>query len=95
MAYDIKYGEVTARWGDSLHGESGIPLNESDEPVFILRAQEVTSVHALGAYKKLLKERGASSERISEVNDVILAFSQWQHENIGRVKAASESSEKK
>jgi hypothetical protein len=87
MAQDRKYGKVTAERGDRVHGSPGVPLNESDEPVFILRAQDGTSVATLFAYMQESAKIGAPEEHIAAVDEVISDFMRWQTENHNLVKA--------
>lgn len=83
MAYDLKYGDVTASRGDVTHGSSigATPLNESHEPVFILRAQDVTSTATLLAYRDECIAMGAHPDHIASVKRVIDEFVGWQSKN--------------
>lgn len=46
MARDLKYGRVTVEFDSEER-----PLNGSDEPVFILRAQDLTALFAIASYE--------------------------------------------
>jgi hypothetical protein len=84
VAYDLKYGEVHAEYGERVHGKPGVPLNESTEPVFIIRAQDVASVNAIAEYFKIAESLGAEFHGAGLA--VIEAFSKWQAENSDLVK---------
>lgn len=57
MGYDLKYGRVTVEHGDKIHGSDNdgkaVPLNESDEPVMVFRAQDKLTVPLLARYENL------------------------------------------
>lgn len=86
MARDQKYGEVTAEHGNRIHGAPGVPLNESDEPIFIIRAQDVVGPAAVRAYGQLAEEFGASEEHVASVFHAADAMQDWQNENADLVK---------
>lgn len=86
MANDLKYGRITAEHGGRVHGKPGVPLNESDEPVFVLRAQDVTSGATLAEYRRQSETYGASPEHLASLDEAIQAFARWQDENAALVK---------
>lgn len=86
MAHDAKYGTITAEHGDRVHGKPGVPLNDSDEPVFLLRAQDVTSGAVLAEYRRQSETYGATDEHLAAIDGVILDFARWQDENAAIVK---------
>jgi hypothetical protein len=86
MAYDRKYGEITAEHGDVVHGEPGVPLNESDEPVFIIRAQDACAVDAVLRYRGAAEDKGASEELLYAVEEAAGAISEWQEAHPDQVK---------
>lgn len=81
MPYDLKYGAVLTGNGGKTHGssENAIPLNESDEPVFILRSQDQTSVYTLNAYKDACINAGCHPDHIHSIEQVIDEFIGWQN----------------
>lgn len=78
MAVDAKYGLVLTEFGGRIYGSDGVPLNESEEPVFVLRAQDVTSLKTLEAYRFIGTEAGVSEDQIEGVDKVIDNFRAWQ-----------------
>lgn len=86
MARDAKYGTITAEHGDRVHGKPGVPLNESDEPVFVLRAQDVTSCAVLAEYRRQSEAHGADTEHLAAIAEVQAEFAWWQEEHAGLVK---------
>lgn len=88
MAYDMKYGKVTVD-GDldkltpeeaEIVDERVRKFNSSDEPVFILRAQDALSVPALARYHVLAVESGLPQAFTDGLNGVIDTFVEWQNE---------------
>ena len=61
MAHDLKYGKITAEHGDVTHGVGGVPLNESDEPCFVIRAQDISAPRAIRAYSDYADLSGVRS----------------------------------
>jgi hypothetical protein len=87
MAKDAKYGMITAERGDIVHGKPGIPFNDSgDEPVFVIRGQDVCAFQAVLAYRDIAFQKGASEELVSAVNDVAEGIQIWQTEHSDLVK---------
>lgn len=86
MAYDDKYGVITAERGNIVHGRSGVPLNESDEPVFIIRAQDVIGPAAVLEYAKLAELIGATHEHVDAVREVVKNMQYWRRMNPNLVK---------
>ena len=78
MAHDLKYGQVTV--------EKDHNLNDSDEPCFVLRAQDITSIQVLKAYKTWAFTYKAPQEHIDSIKEVIEAFTQWQDNNNQLIK---------
>lgn len=85
MAYDRKYGQITAEHGDVAHGEAGVPLNSSDEPVFVIRAQDISAVVAIKAYFVEAAIHGATFDYDTMVSTVE-EFQQWQADHPELVK---------
>lgn len=77
MAYDLKFGKVTVQVDSEKN-----PLNSADEPVFLLRAQDQSSLLVLKAYGDF------NQDLIPELSKVYEAFSEWQKNNAERVKVA-------
>lgn len=73
MAIEQKYGPL-----DIL----GIP---DDEPVFILRAQDCTSLVVLDAYIAEGIRRGSPTDHLQDVVIARLGFAVWQAENETKV----------
>lgn len=73
MANALKYGQVDI---------SGIP---EDEPVFVVRAQDVLSLPLVAEYRKLCMGAGCDRTHLAAVDDVHAAVRQWQNGN-NRVK---------
>lgn len=78
MAYSNKYGSVTVE-NDSVNN----PLNGTDEPVFLLRSQDMTALMNLKNYAELNREMA------SELEQVFSTFVEWQERHPLRVKKAS------
>ncbi len=64
MAVSTKYGQVD------------IPKIGTDEPVFILRAQDKLAEAAIGMYRSLAASHG--SELVDSLDREIEAFQEWQ-----------------
>lgn len=86
MAYDLKYGKITAEHGDRVHGKPGVPLNESDEPVFIIRSQDLLGPTVVRNYAESASRHGASAELVASAYAAADKMSNWQGENPGLVK---------
>lgn len=56
------------------------------EPLFILRAQDVTVVPVIRFYGTSALAAGATPEFVQHVNEDAYEFEQWQEANPGRVK---------
>ncbi len=67
MANSSKYGKITTEHGS-------IPANE---PVFLLRAQDICAIPTLTAYARFLRKVGASTVFRDEIVSVIRAFGEW------------------
>jgi hypothetical protein len=90
MAYDMKYGRVTVD-GDSVDAlavdtDKAKAFNESEEPVFIIRAQDALAVPAIARYQSLAIEAELPMEFINALNEVIANFAEWQTDNAEVVK---------
>lgn len=79
MAQSDKYGDVI------VEREPGNPLGE-DEPVFLLRARDATSVPLLEKYLNLIFLKNSPPKHIYAVEDVIQTFREWQRRNPTLVK---------
>lgn len=86
MAYCLKYGRITGEYGDVVHGSPGVALNESDEPLFLIRAQDIAAVPAVKAYMERARDTGASRKMLNGVQDSIVAITEWQAANPERLK---------
>lgn len=49
-----------------------------NEPVFMLRARDVYSGHALVAYLEACRNGGCSSEHIKEIEECVDMFARWK-----------------
>jgi len=76
MGYDAKYGKVTTE-----HGE--IP---DDEPVVILRGQDLAVPRTLNYYRGVARELGSPDEHLSLVTDQVGYIKGWQRYHPDRVK---------
>jgi hypothetical protein len=84
MAIDKKYGDVKVK-DDSENN----PLNKSDEPVFILRAQDSFAMAILSRYENMARqvETGeVSPEFLEKLEEARAAFDQWRAENPDKIK---------
>jgi hypothetical protein len=86
VSYDLKYGKISAERGDVTHGEGGVPLNESDEPVFLIRAQDAAAVPAIRCYLECEGDVGAAQETLQAVETAADEVAGWQGRNADRVK---------
>lgn len=60
---------------------------QEDEPIFILRAQDIVTVSTIHAYAMYAKEAGQEDEAwLEHVRADASEFSEWQAENADRVK---------
>jgi len=73
MAQTGKYGYI--RPGDALEEI------RAEEPVFILRAQDMLSVLTINAYLRLARDAGCDEEHIAGVEAQMREFSVWQSRN--------------
>lgn len=85
MALDLKYGQVT------VEHEPGTSLNGTDEPVFVLRAQDKLAVQTIARYRNFAaqieeEESQRSEEFFTVLDNVLEAFTDWQRENADKVK---------
>jgi hypothetical protein len=76
MGYDGKYGRVTTERKD-------IP---DDEPVIVLRAQDMHAIAALSVYWQACADGGADDEHLKAITETHRRFSLWQQQNPGKVK---------
>lgn len=79
MARDAKYGLVL------VEKTPGNPLGD-DEPVFLLRARDVTSVDVLKEYQRQSVLLSADPTHVRSLDNVISNFKAWQDENPELVK---------
>lgn len=87
MAKDHKYGDVT------VENEPGTPLNGTDEPVFILRAQDQEAMPTIARYINRYRqiedpEAQRSEEFFTTLDEVQEAFRAWQTANRDKMKLA-------
>lgn len=68
MPTDVKYGEVTTEYGD-------IP---DDEPVFVLRAQDVLAHETLLHYHEQSGRAGCKADFRDDVLQALVNFERWQ-----------------
>lgn len=78
MAVDTKYGRVT------FEREPHTPIAD-DEPVFILRAQDVIAPETIIRYASLCSERGSPQAHVDAVMEVYDRFVRWQQEHSTKV----------
>lgn len=57
-----------------------------DEPIFVLRAQDRTSIHTIQKWMEGARET-LTPEHVTEVRNCIDEFAHWQAVNPSRVKA--------
>jgi len=76
MAVEGKYGQITTERGS-------IP---ADEPVFLLRAQDITSVDTIEAYLSFCERAGSPLEHREAVMEAAGRFLAWQADNRDKVK---------
>ena len=69
MAYDNKYGEIEV---------PGVPDNE---PIFILRAQDILAIHMLQVYKGLRESTG-DLNAVRALEGTIEGFKNWKFKKI-------------
>ena len=77
MAIDRKYGKVRTDIVDAF---------ADDEPVFIIRAKDSSSISALLAYAEKAYNQGASATFIDDVMSSVKRFSKWQDEHRDEIK---------
>jgi hypothetical protein len=80
MALDGKYGEVTL--------QENFDLSESNEPVFVIRAQDALALQTIRDYRFAYEDAygtddGAFTDSLERVYDV---FEEWQENNKEKVK---------
>ena len=76
MAYDEKYGKITAEKKD-------LP---DDEPVFLIRGQDAAAPSAISGYAAEAKAEGASDKHVERALARAREIRQWQDEHPARVK---------
>lgn len=86
MAHDDKYGEITIENDSEAH-----PLNGSDEPIFLFRAQDSLLVPLLARYRNLrLQALGDGdappSEWLANLDEHVQRILDWQTVNADRIK---------
>lgn len=71
-----------------LSGKAGEILTHlhPDEPVFILRAQDILATMAVKHYLTLVEMYSPGSEQVESVTHVVNSFLAWQHANPSKVK---------
>lgn len=69
MAYDSKYGKVTFERGDI----------KEDEPVFILRAQDLLAVSAILQYATICAQEGCPVAHVGGIIDCANQIEEWQN----------------
>lgn len=74
MALDEKYGKLKI---------GNIP---DDEPVFVLRAQDVVAMNTLENYAHQAEVMGAKKSFVKDVLAVRDSFQKWQDDNDDKVK---------
>ncbi|MGA2412675.1 MAG: hypothetical protein ABSG46_20120 [Candidatus Binataceae bacterium] len=71
MANENKYGRITTEKGS-------IP---EDEPVFLLRAQDVCAVPTMEAYVNECEMRGSPQSHLDGIDEAIARFEAWQRDH--------------
>ena len=56
------------------------------EPFFVIRAQDMCSIAALGSYNMACSLVGVSENQLAETQALFREFTDWQHKNNARVK---------
>lgn len=74
MAVSLKYGQVAI---------AGVP---DDEPVFVIRAQDVAAPAAISAYKAEVRKHGAPAHLLMGADRMLSEVTSWQFSHPGRVK---------
>lgn len=75
MAKDLKYGEVTTE-----RGTIG-----TDEPVFVLRAQDKLSHYVIEAYRQMAQEAGSPQRHLDNIEAAFQQFVSWQAVNFTKI----------
>jgi hypothetical protein len=81
MAQENKYGKITTERGS-------IP---EDEPVFLLRAQDVAALPTLGDYLENCRAAGASQAHMDGISSAIHRFHDWQESHTAKVPGPARS----
>lgn len=86
MALDEKYGDVTVE-----NDSETSPLNGSEEPVFLFRAQDKLLVPLLARYRNLRRQavqdgQSEPMEWLADLDARIEGIQSWQENNADRVK---------
>lgn len=76
MSIDRKYGHVTVETDSSEH-----PLNGTDEPVFLIRANDLSAIEALHDYRRAADMVGADEAMTDMIENAIEDFTMWQLEH--------------
>jgi len=86
MAHYDKYGNITVENDNGTH-----PLNDSDEPIFMFRAQDALLVPLLARYKNMRVQAVPDGsdppyEWLTDLDAHVERILTWQQENPDRVK---------
>lgn len=76
-----KYGKIYTQAEDANQAQFHM-----DEPVFIIRAQDLTAVPTLQAYMVLCEEPGNDPSHLEGIRQELKRFETWQMENRALVK---------
>lgn len=79
MAQENKYGKITVEHGS-------IP---EDEPVFLLRAQDVAAIGAIQEYLDLCVQAGSPPQHIEGIDAAIARFANWRSEHGSKIPGTS------
>lgn len=60
-------------------------LIPADEPVFLIRAQDICALHTLHAWMSQAQASGASNEIIKKVKDHIALMTEWRKNHAVKV----------
>lgn len=84
MPLDRKYGKVTTELVKNTDGEELWP--DPDEPVFIIRAKDRSSIAAIMCYAVGARALGADQSFIDDINASVRRFDAWQKANRSQTK---------
>lgn len=76
MGYDTKYGYISTSKGS-------IP---EDEPVFMIRARDTTSIDVIANYIALCIKAGSPKRHLDLVLNALEEFQKWQNEHRPELK---------